>query len=61
MSHKIVDFGQSARARLLALANRQGIQLEYVLLRYALERYALERFVERKAKDLCGHVPGNWR
>ncbi len=39
MSHKIVDFGQSARARLLALANRQGIQLEYVLLRYALERF----------------------
>ncbi len=39
MSHKVVDFGQSARARLLALANRQGIQLEYVLLRYALERF----------------------
>jgi len=39
VSKPTVDFGQSARARLLAVANRQGVQLEYVLLRYAFERF----------------------
>ena len=39
MSKPTVDFGRSARARLLAVANRRGVQLEYVLLRYAFERF----------------------
>lgn len=39
MSKSTVDFGRSARARLLAVANRQGVQLEYLLLRYAFERF----------------------
>lgn len=39
IKRKIVDYGQSVRARLLMLANQRGIQLEYVLLRYALERF----------------------
>ena len=39
MRRGIVNYGESARARLLALANEKGVQLEYVLLRYALERF----------------------
>lgn len=39
VKRKTVDYGHSARARLLALANREHLQLEYVLLRYALERF----------------------
>ena len=39
MKRGIVNYGESARARLLALANEKGVQLEYVLLRYALERF----------------------
>lgn len=39
MKRKKTDYGQSARARLLATANRERLQLEYVLLRYALERF----------------------
>lgn len=39
MKRQKTNFGHSVRTRLLALANRQGVQLEYVLLRYAFERF----------------------
>ena len=39
MKKATTNFGHSVRARLLAIANRHGIQLEYVLLRYAFERF----------------------
>lgn len=39
MKHEIVNFGLSARQRLLNIARQKGVQLEYVLLRYALERF----------------------
>ena len=39
MKRHVKDFGQSVRARLLAIAHDNGIQLEYVLLRYAFERF----------------------
>ena len=31
--------GSSIRARLLAIAKKENVQLEYLLLRYALERF----------------------
>ena len=31
--------GASIRARLLAIAKKENVQLEYLLLRYALERF----------------------
>ena len=39
MKKEVVNFGESVRARLLAVAKRENIQLEYLLLRYALERF----------------------
>ena len=39
MKRKIVNFGQSVRERLLAIARERNIQLEYLLLRYAFERF----------------------
>lgn len=39
MKKRVTDFGKSVRARLLAIANREHIQLEYLLLRYAIERF----------------------
>lgn len=39
----LTNFGDSVRARLLAIAQKENIQLEYLLLRYALERF-LYRF-----------------
>ena len=39
MKKPTVNFGHSARVRLLAVANERGVQLEYVLLRYAFERF----------------------
>jgi len=35
----LTNFGDSVRARLLAIAQKENIQLEYLLLRYALERF----------------------
>lgn len=35
----LMNFGDSVRARLLAIAQKENIQLEYLLLRYALERF----------------------
>ena len=35
----LMNFGDSVRARLLAIAKKENIQLEYLLLRYALERF----------------------
>ena len=35
----VVNFGESVRARLLAIAKQENVQLEYLLLRYALERF----------------------
>ncbi len=39
MKRPIRDFGQSVRERLLTLAHRENVQLEYILLRYAIERF----------------------
>lgn len=39
MKRKIYNYGDSVRARLLALARSENVQLEYLLLRYALERF----------------------
>ena len=39
MKRKISNYGDSVRARLLALARSENVQLEYLLLRYALERF----------------------
>ena len=39
MKNGVVNFGDSVRARLLAVAKRENVQLEYLLLRYALERF----------------------
>ena len=39
MKKGVTNFGQSVRAKLLAVARENGIQLEYVLLRYAFERF----------------------
>ena len=35
----LMNFADSVRARLLAIAKKENIQLEYLLLRYALERF----------------------
>ncbi len=50
MKRKVKDYGQSVRARLLAIAHENGIQLEYVLLRYAFERF-LWRLGESRFHD----------
>ncbi len=50
MKKPTTKFGHSARARLLALARREGVQLEYVLLRYAFERF-LWRLGKSAARD----------
>ena len=39
----LMNFGDSVRARLLAIAKSENIQLEYLLLRYALERFLCGR------------------
>lgn len=39
MRRGIINFGASVRARLLAVAQRENVQFEYILLRYALERF----------------------
>lgn len=39
MRRGIANFGASVRARLLAVAQRENVQFEYILLRYALERF----------------------
>jgi hypothetical protein len=36
---KVINYGASIRARLLAIAKKVQLQLEYLLLRYALERF----------------------
>lgn len=38
MNRKIVNYGQSVRERLLAVAKQKDVQFEYILLRYAFER-----------------------
>ena len=35
----LMNFADSVRAHLLAIAKKENIQLEYLLLRYALERF----------------------
>lgn len=47
---KVVNFSDSVRARLLAIAKREEIQLEYLLLRYAIERF-LYRLGKSKYAD----------
>ena len=51
MKKEVVNFGDSVRARLLAIAKRENVQLEYLLLRYALERFLYRlgesRYVDR--------------
>jgi hypothetical protein len=37
----LMNFADSVRARLLAIAKKENIQLEYLLLRYALERFLI--------------------
>ena len=39
MKPRIRDYGASVRARLLAVARRENVQNEYILLRYAFERF----------------------
>jgi len=39
MKRPIVNYGESVRARLLSIAKKENIQMEYILLRYALERF----------------------
>ena len=39
MRRGVSNFGASVRARLLAVAQRENVQFEYILLRYALERF----------------------
>lgn len=50
MKRRIVNYGDSVRAKLLAVAKRENIQLEYLLLRYALERF-LYRLGKSKYAD----------
>ena len=57
MKRKISNYGDSVRARLLALARSENVQLEYLLLRYALERFlspviTTKGFTEVVAKPL---------
>ena len=47
----LMNFGDSVRARLLAIAKKENIQLEYLLLRYALERF-LYRLGKSRYSDL---------
>ena len=47
----LMNFGDSVRARLLAIAKKENIQLEYLLLRYALERF-LYRLGRSRYSDL---------
>ena len=46
---EVVNFGDSVRARLLAVAKRENVQLEYLLLRYALERFLYRLGVKAKS------------
>ena len=46
-----MNLGDSVRARLLAIAKNENIQLEYLLLRYALERF-LYRLGRSRYSDL---------
>lgn len=46
---EVVNFGDSVRARLLAVAKRENVQLEYLLLRYALERFLYRLGVSKHA------------
>lgn len=39
MKRVVTNFGASVRARLLAVAQKENVQFEYILLRYALERF----------------------
>jgi hypothetical protein len=39
MKRGVTNFGASVRARLLAVAQKENVQFEYILLRYALERF----------------------
>ena len=47
----LMNFADSVRARLLAIAKKENIQLEYLLLRYALERF-LYRLGKSRYSDL---------
>ena len=47
----LMNFGDSVRARLLAISKKENIQLEYLLLRYALERF-LYRLGRSRYSDL---------
>jgi hypothetical protein len=47
----LMNFADSVRARLLAIAKKGNIQLEYLLLRYALERF-LYRLGKSRYSDL---------
>ena len=47
----LMNFGDSVRARLLAIAKKENVQLEYLLLRYALERF-LYRLGRSRYSDL---------
>jgi hypothetical protein len=47
----LMNFGDSVRARLLAIAKSENIQLEYLLLRYTLERF-LYRLGKSRYSDL---------
>ena len=40
----LMNFADSVRARLLAIAKKENIQLEYLLLRYALYRLGKSRY-----------------
>lgn len=37
VNRKIVNYGQSVRERLLAVAKQKDVQFEYILLRYAFD------------------------
>ena len=52
MKRKISNYGDSVRARLLALARSENVQLEYLLLRYALERFGDFYHQSLRQKDL---------
>lgn len=39
MKRHVVNYSDSVRARLLAVAKRENVQFEYLLLRYSLERF----------------------
>lgn len=52
MKKGVVNYGESVRARLLAVAKRENVQLEYLLLRYALERFLYRLGVSKYADRL---------